>query len=145
MIIQERAYIDCSYLDGGLAARHRYVIITGKAKDLQALAGVDPKYGPAIIERNAFFKVLGVYDLHAHAQITLLHIPEELIGHLLTRELNEMEKEMVEAARTNFEENLAKPAVPALTEAKWLERVAFQLGTSEEGDLFYGSSLEGPN
>jgi hypothetical protein len=56
-----------------------------------------------------------------------------------------MEKEMVEPARTNFEENLAKPAVPALTEAKWLERVAFALGMSEEGDLFYGSSPEGPN
>jgi hypothetical protein len=42
MIIQERAYVDCSYLEGGLTARHRYVIITGKARDLQALAGVDP-------------------------------------------------------------------------------------------------------
>ena len=52
---------------------------------------------------------------------------------------------MVEVARTTFEENLAKLAVPALTEAKWLERVAFPLGTSEEGDLFYGRSLEGPN
>jgi hypothetical protein len=62
-----------------------------------------------------------------------------------TRNVNEMEKEMVEAARTNFEENLAKPAVPALTKAKWLERVAFPLGMNEEGDLFYGSSPEGPN
>jgi tetratricopeptide (TPR) repeat protein len=145
MIIQERAYVDCSHLEGGLTARHRYVIITGKARDLHALAGMDPKYGPAIIQRNAFFKVLDVYDQHEHAQITLLHIPEELIGHLQTRELNEMEKEMVEAARTNFEENLAKPAVPALTEARWLERVAFPLGMSEEGELFHGSSPEGPN
>jgi hypothetical protein len=54
-----------------------------------------------------------------------------------------MEKEMVEAARTNFEENLARPAVPALTEAKWLARVALPLGMSEEGDLFYGSSPDG--
>jgi tetratricopeptide (TPR) repeat protein len=145
MIIQERAYVDCSYLDGGLAARHRYLIITGKARDLHALVGMDRKYGPAIIQRNCFFKVLDVYWLRGHAQITLLHIPEELIGHLQTQELNEMEKKMVEAARTNFEENLARPAVPALTEAKWLERVAFPLGTSEEGDLFYGRSLEGPN
>ncbi len=142
MIIQERAYVDCSYLDGGLAARHRYLIITGKAKDLHALAGMDRRYGPAIIQRNGFFKVLDVYELRGHAQITLLHIPQELIGHLRTPELNEIEKEMVEAARTNFEENLAKPAVPALTEAEWLERVAFPLGMSEEGDLFYGSSPE---
>lgn len=141
VIIQERAYVDCSYLDGGLAARHRYVIITDKAKDLQALAGVDPKYGPAIIQRNGSFKVLDVYDLHEHAQVTLLHIPEELIGRLRSRELNEMEKEMVEAARKNFEENLAKPAVPALTEARWLERVAFPLGMSEEGDLNRSKSM----
>ena len=53
-----------------------------------------------------------------------------------------MEKEMVKAARTNFEETLAKSAVPALTKAKWLERVAFPLGTSEESDLLYGSSLK---
>lgn len=51
---------------------------------------------------------------------------------------------MVDAARTNFEENLTKPAVPALTEAEWLDRVAFPLGMSEEGDLFYGSSQGEP-
>ncbi len=72
MIIQERAYVDCSYLDGGLAARYRYLIITGKAKDLHALAGIDRKYGPAIIQRDAFFKVLDVHELRGHAQVTLL-------------------------------------------------------------------------
>ncbi len=143
MIIQERAYVDCSSLDGGLAARHRYLIITGKAKDLHALAGMDPRYGPAILQRDAYFKVLDVYELRGHAQVTLLHAPEELIGHLRALELNEIEKEMVQAARTNFEENLGKPAVPALTEAAWLERVMFPLGMSEEGDLFYESSPEG--
>ena len=128
LIIQEKAIVDCSYLDGGLAARHRYLIITGKPRDLHALAGMDPKYGPAIIQRDAFFKVLDVYRPRGHAQITLLHIPEELIGHLQTPELGEIEIEMVEAARANFEENLAKPAVPALTEEEWLERVAFRSG-----------------
>ena len=137
MIVQERGYVDCSYLAGGLAARHRYLIITSQAGDLHALAGMDPRYGPAIIQRAGFFKVLDVYGLRGHAQITLLHVPEELVGHLRTRELNEMEKEMVEAARANFEENLAKPAVSALMEAEWLERTAFPLGMSEEGDLFH--------
>lgn len=28
MIIQERAFVACSHLVGGLAARHRYLIIT---------------------------------------------------------------------------------------------------------------------
>jgi hypothetical protein len=144
MIIQERAYVDCSYLDGGLAAQYRYLIITGKARDLHAMAGMDRKYGPTIIQRNGFFKVLDIYWLRGNAQITLLHIPEELIDRLRTPALKDMEKEMVDAARTNFEESLTKPAVPALTEAKWLERVAFPLGMSEEGDLFYGSSPEEP-
>ena len=105
---------------------------------------MDPKYGPAIIHRDAFFKVLDVYGLRGHAQITLLHIPEELIDHLQHPRAKRDEREMVEAARTNFEESLAKPAVPALTEAEWLERVAFPLGMSEEGDLFYGGSPEDP-
>ena len=144
MIVQERGYVDCSYLAKGLAARHRYLIITSQARDLLALAGMDPRYGPAIIRRDAFFKVLDVYRLRGHAQTTLLHVPEELVGHLRTHELNEMEKEMAEAARASFEENLAKPAVPALTEAEWLERTAFPLGMSEEGDLFYGDAEGGP-
>ena len=142
MIIQERAFVDCSYLDGGLAARHRYLIITGKAKDLHTLAGMDRKYGPAIIQRDAFFKVLDVYELHGHAQVTLLHIPEELVDRLSTSDLNELEKEMIEAARSSFEESLTKPAVPALKEPEWLERVSFPLGMNEEGDLFYGRSPE---
>jgi hypothetical protein len=50
---------------------------------------------------------------------------------------------MVNAARTNCEENLDEPGVPALTEAGWLERVAFPLRLNAEGDLFYGSSPEG--
>ena len=137
MIVQERGYVDCSYLDGGLAARHRYLIMTSQARDLHALVGMDPKYGPAIIQRDGFFKVLDVYWLRGHAQITLLHVPEELVNHLLTPELNEIEEEMVKAARANFEGNLANPAVPALTEAEWLERTAFPLGMSEEGDLFH--------
>jgi hypothetical protein len=80
--------------------------------------------------------VLDVYWLRGRAQITLLHVPEELVGHLRTLEPNEMERELVQATRTNFEENLVNPAVPALTEAEWLERTAFPLGMSEEGDLF---------
>ncbi|MDQ3302586.1 MAG: hypothetical protein M3518_04465 [Actinomycetota bacterium] len=128
--------MDCSYLAGGLAAWHRYLIITSQARDLHALAGMDPRYGPAIIRRDGFFKVLDVYWLRGRAQITLLHVPEELVGHLRTLEPNEMERELVQATRTNFEENLVNPAVPALTEAEWLERTAFPLGMSEEGDLF---------
>lgn len=142
IVIQERAYVNCSYMSGGLAAQHRYLIITGKARDLNALAGMDKKYGPAIIQRDAYFKVLDVHHQDGHAQITLLHIPEELIPYLRTSELNEIEKEMVEAARRNFEENLDAPVVAALTETRWLERVEFPLGMSENGDLFYGSSPE---
>ena len=101
---------------------------------------MDKKYGPAIIQRDAFFKVLDVHHQDGHAQITLLHIPEELVPYLRTSELNEIEEEMVEAARSNFEENLDAPAVPALTEPYWMERVEFPLGMSEDGNLFYESS-----
>lgn len=137
LVVQERAYVDCSYMSGGLAARHRYLIITGKARDLNALAGVDKKYGPIIIQRDAFFKVLDVYHKDGHTQITLLHLPEELIPHLRTPELNEIEEEMVEAARRNFQENLEASTVTALMEPQWLDRVKFPLGMSEDGDFFY--------
>ena len=99
----------------------------------------------ATVHPSRYFKVLDVYRKREHAQITLLHIPEELIVHLSTPELNEMEEEIVEAARANFEDSLLKPTVPALTEAEWLERTAFPLGMSEEGGLFYGGAPEGPN
>ncbi len=143
MMIQERAYVDCSYLDGGLAAHHRYLIITDQAKDLHALAGMDRRYGPTIIERDSFFKVLDVYEIHGHAQITLLHI-SALVDPLPAHEVMEWEKKVVDAARANFEENLTKPVVPALTEVEWLERTAFPLGMSEEGELFFGIGQEEP-
>ncbi|MDP9439260.1 MAG: tetratricopeptide repeat protein, partial [Actinomycetota bacterium] len=137
LIIRERGYVDCTYLSGGPAARHRYLLITGKARDLHALAGVDRRYGPAIVHRDAFFKVLDVHELGGRAQVTLLHVPEELVGHLGTAELNEMEEEMVEAARQDFEECLAKPVVEALAEPEWAERVSFPLGMDEDGNLFH--------
>ena len=139
-IIQEHAFIDCTYLESGLAARHRYLIITGKARDLHELAGLDPRYGPAIIQRDAFFKVLDVYQSQGRSQVTLLHIPAELVDRLRTQEPNEIEEEMVEAARRDFEQSLQSPTVPALTEPEWTDRVAFPLGMNDEGELFYQES-----
>lgn len=140
LIIRERAFVDCSYLAGGPAARHRYLLITGKARDLHALAGMDRRYGPAIIQRDAFFKVLDVHELGGHAQVTLLHVPEALVDRLATSELNEIEKEMVGAARKDFEESLARPVVEALVKPEWSERVSFPLGLGEGGDFFHADA-----
>lgn len=104
LIVQERSFVDCTYLEGGPAARHRYLIVSSGAKDLHAMAGVELKYGPAILARDSFFKVLDVYELRGHAQITLLHFPEELLG-VLDRgpELDEAEEAMAREARRHFE------------------------------------------
>lgn len=136
-IIQEHAFVDCTYLEGGLAARHRYLIVTGKARDLHDLAGLDPRYGAAIIQRDAFFKMLDVYELQGRSQVTLLHVPAELVDRLRTREPNEIEAEMVEAARRDFDQSLRAPTVSALTEPEWMGRVAFPIGMNDEGELFY--------
>ncbi len=50
---------------------------------------------------------------------------------------------MVEAARKDFEDNLAKPVVEALAEPEWSARVSFPLGMDEDGNLFYGGSRGG--
>ena len=99
---------------------------------------MDPKYGPAVIQGDAFFKVLDVHHLDGRAQITLLHIPAELVDRLRTAELNGIEKEMVEAARKDFEQSLKRPPAPALTQPEWKDRVMFPLGMNDEGELFYG-------
>lgn len=136
MTVKERAYVDCSYLSGGLAAKHRYLIITSKARDLHAMAGMNRKYGPAIIMRDSFFKVLDVHQLRGHSQITLLHLPEELVERFTSTKLIGPEKRLAEAARKEFEENLRKSPCPYLTDPYWLDRVSFPIGMSDEGELF---------
>lgn len=145
LILQEKGFVDCSYLEGGPAARHRYLILSSQAKDLHAVAGVSREYGPAIIARDAFFKVLNVYELRGHTQITLLHFPEELLE-VLDRgpELNDAEQTMAQEARKHFEDRIEMPPSAPLTEPYWQDRIAFPIGVSDEGEPFYKHSSQDP-
>ena len=138
LIIQERAFVDASYRAGGLVAKHRYLIVTPNARDLSMVPPANPEQGLVVIMRDSFFKVLDVYESRRHTQITLLDIPEALVD-VLDRgaELSDMEKEIAEAARADFDKHLAMKPVSALTDSEWLERVSFPLGMNDDGEFFY--------
>jgi hypothetical protein len=137
LIVREKGFTDASYQPGGLAAKHRFLIATTQAKDLSGMPGGNPAHGLVVVNRGSFFKVLDAEERENHRQIVLLHIPEELSEFFDSgEELSDIEQQIVTAARADFEKSLNESAVQELTQAEWLDRTAFPLGMSDEGEFF---------
>ena len=141
LILQERGFVDATYKRGGLAAKHRFLIASSQARELSGMPGANPAQGLTVIMRDSFFKVLDVAEKDNRKQITLLHIPGELIDFFNTGEgLSNEEAQIVEAARADFDKSFHVAPVDALRQPDWLMRVAAPIGISDAGEYFYKSN-----
>ena len=142
LIIQERGFTDASYQRGGLAAKNRFLIASSQAKDLSQMPGANSAHGLVVIASGSFFKVLDVFEKSERRQITLLHIPAELVEFFNSgEELSSVEAQIVNAARADFEANFDAAPAPELQSTEWLNRTQSPLGISDEGDYFYPPNI----
>ncbi|MEJ7847156.1 MAG: hypothetical protein WKF92_03590 [Pyrinomonadaceae bacterium] len=138
LIVRELGFVDASFRSGGLAARHRFLIASSQAVNLSDLPPAIPEQGLVVIKNGSFFKVLDVFERENRKQITLLHIPEELVAFFSTgNELSDIELQIAEAARTDFDKQFYHPPADALKRADWLNRLKDPIGISDDGKYFY--------
>lgn len=138
LIVQERGFVDSSYHNGGLAAKHRFIIASSHGQNLSMLPGGNPAHGLVVIMKDSFFKVIDVAERENRKQITLLHIPEELVDFFNSGdELSSVEQQIAEVARADFDKIFSAEPVDVLRQADWLNRTTAPIGMSDEGEYFY--------
>lgn len=75
-IIQERGFTVLSHKAAGLKSNLRYAVASSKAKNVGFINPMSKDYGEVILQLNAFFKVLDIYEVENKVQILLLHISQ---------------------------------------------------------------------
>lgn len=135
IIICEPTFCDATYKFGGLAAPHRYLIISANARCLDDFSA-HPEWGLCVWLPKCIFKVIGMHRQGAYAQITLLEIPQEFFNEFAGQNLSDMEQFFARQAERQFVEALQLPALSDHETQQWLDRTRLPLGVNEAGHFF---------
>lgn len=135
-IIMERGFTDMTYKGGGLSTNFRYLIASAHGKDLSAINPEASILGHIVLTSNAYFKVLDIYKIGDKTQVFLLNIPERGIA-LFKSAMSNIEADIIQKARHNFDEKINLPIIEELKNQEWQERIGFPLGMNDNGEMFY--------
>jgi hypothetical protein len=124
-LIVERGYVDASKLRGGPTGNLRYLIFSTVGRDMSDVNPNTAQWGMVLINRNTVFKVLDVYKNGSVTQILLSN-----------RSNGTGDKEMIAAARKDFDELANQPPVPALAQDDWKQRLHAPVGLDDTGNPF---------
>ena len=137
LIFREPTFCDASeQSQQGLAAKHRYLLLSGNAKHLDALFGGlsgSPGTGLSIFQTDTLWKVLAVSRAEGHAQITLLEIPPLARHAFGGQAFTVLEQDLADKAIEQFERTLKLPVLDACKGDEWLKRLKHPLGIREDG------------
>lgn len=138
LIFREPTMCDASQHFGGFAARHRYLLLSGTARHLDALFGGlsgSPGTGLSVWQPDTLWKVMAVHQNNDHTQITLLEIPPVALHAFNAQALMPFEQDLVEKAGEFFQRALVQEPVPACATPEWLERLEHPLGINDNGEF----------
>lgn len=137
LIFREPTFCDASeHSKQGLAAKHRYFLLSGNAKHVDALFGGksgSPGTGLSIFQTDTLWKVLAVNQTEGHAQITLLEIPPLALHAFSSQALTVLEQGLADQAAERFAQALQLPELDACKGAEWLARLRHPLGIRDDG------------
>lgn len=137
LIFREPTFCDASeYSNQGLAAKHRYLLLSGNAKHLDALFGGmsgSPGTGLSIFQADTLWKVLWVSKAEGHAQIALLEIPPMARDAFGGQAFTVLEQDLAGKAIHHFQQSLKLPVLEACKGDEWLARLKHPLGIRDDG------------
>ena len=134
-IIRERAFTDASIRFMGMVTTHRYVILSNHMKDLSPFEH-DTNWGLHVANKDSHFKVLGQHACGNKTGIFLLHLPGDESWRLWQTAEFSMDKQLYAMAVQRFTDKCTQSPVPELTAKEWLDRCAFPLGMSDDGQFW---------
>lgn len=134
-IIRERAFTDASIRFMGMVTTHRYVIISNHMANLAQFEH-GTNWGLHMANKDSHFKVLGLHTHEGKTGIFLLHLPDDESWQLWQKAAFSMDKQLYDMAVQRFVNKCTQPPVPELATKAWLDRCAFPLGMSDDGQFF---------
>lgn len=135
LIIKERGFVDASIRFMGMAATHRYVILSNHMKSMEAFEH-GTNWGLHVANMGSHFKVLGQKRCGGKTGIFLLHLPDDEDWRVYKTAEFSIDQELYQKAAERFAAKACTPPVPELTAPQWLERCAFPLGMDDDGNLY---------
>jgi hypothetical protein len=135
LLLRERWLVDSTHKFGGLLGNHRYLIVSGVARDISAFAQV-PEWGLCLSPSKAIFKVIGQQTSGKLTQTILLEIPEKFAIQFCTEDLSEMELTFAGYAEESFKNAAELSPLRELNNPEFLGRMEWPLGMREDGAYF---------
>ena len=133
-IVREKASTDASIRFMGMAATHRFVILSNHMVDLSDAPG--PDWGLHVARRDAHFMVLGQHVHQGKTGIFLLHLPDDASWKLWLTAGFGRDQQLYAMAVERFVSTCAAPPAPELAARDWLDRCAPPVGMSGDGQLW---------
>jgi hypothetical protein len=135
LLFREPTFCDSTYKFGGLAATHRYLIISANARCIDPIS-LHPEWGLCIWQTDRIFKVIANQKSADFTQVTLLEVPEALRQEFTTEHLSEMEQRFAQQATRQFSAALQTQALPEHKTRLWLDRLELPVGIDDNGQFF---------
>ncbi len=135
LLLRERGLVDSTCKFGGLLRNHRYLIVSGVARDISAFAQV-PEWGLSLSPSKAIFKVIDQQTIGKFTQTTLLEIPEKFAIQFCVEDLSEMERTFAGYAEESFKKAVGLSPLRELNDPNFLERLEWPLGMRDDGAYF---------
>ena len=140
VLLREPTFCDASHKLGGFIAPHRFLIFSSQARSFDGLA--PQPWGLCVWQRGRVFKVIDRLTDGEHVQVTLLEIPEDLLGLFLSVDANSIEQAFIEHGRRLFDDCRLAPPVPELDTDEWRDRLVYPVGVDDDSHYFplYGTA-----
>ena len=138
-IVREKAFTDASIRFMGMVTTHRFVILSNHMAEPGAIPGQpapQPNWGLHIAGRNARFMVLGQHVHQGKTGIFLLHLPDDPSWKLWLTTQFDSDEQLYAMAVERFVNKCTAPPAPELTTPEWLDRCAFPVGMSDDGQFW---------
>lgn len=155
-VLRTGLYVDMTTKLQKPVHKTRFIIASAHAAQLfsddnellnKELANISPnglQWRHSVIHRNAWLKVLDVFELNGVTQIFLLHIPEtvaRVFGNEETLfkfidEASGSEYTLIDAARQSLEDKMNEPIHPRSLDYELIERMRQPIGYDEDGNQY---------
>ncbi len=114
---------------------HRYVILSNHMGDLSPFEH-GTRWGLHGAKKDSHFKVLGQHTCANKTGIFLLHLPDDESWKLWQQMEFSIDGALYQKAVQRFAAKCGEPPVPELATQEWLNRCAFPLGMSSNGQFW---------
>lgn len=118
-VLLEPAVMEASADYGGMAASHRFAILSDHM-DFSAAAPDGPRPSGFFAHKNSHFRVMDIDTCEGKTQILLLHLPEDKRWKKPVHLEPSLEQNLIQRCREDFQESLHAPfdPAPALTDRR---------------------------